>query len=144
MTLATRDWIGCDLSESERTVVDLMKAQGGFDSDANLLRSCLFQYALHFDLACSVSLFALRPLPRRRAHAPAKATSRKDRATCPPAPSARPLRTPEATSQAPVMSPTATDASNATPARTAGGTTVKCTVSNARARTREPAGITAT
>lgn len=59
--------ICCELSVRERDAVDEMKVRGGFHTDANLLRTALFHYARHFEVALDTALFAIRNQQDRRA-----------------------------------------------------------------------------
>jgi hypothetical protein len=57
--------ICCALSVREQFALEVMKAQTGITSDANLVRVALYRFAAHLDVATDVALFAVRR-PRGR------------------------------------------------------------------------------
>lgn len=53
--------IYCDLTELEREVCDEMKAQAGLKSDADLIRTALWNFGDHLEIDMGRDAFDLRP-----------------------------------------------------------------------------------
>ena len=73
MRRVTDRHIGCPLTSRERAVVNDMKARTSLTTDANLVRTALYRFAVHLNEDFDIGLFSVRsargkhePKTRRR------------------------------------------------------------------------------
>lgn len=58
--------LNCPVNAAERDFCDILRATGGFHSDADLIRHALYRLAKHLDVPIGQDIFRLRWGTRRR------------------------------------------------------------------------------